>query len=72
MIGHNYGVIGGYVTTLEEQTIVAANRIADILKGAEVNDFPKITETAKSISSTIKFSTSGISAPVNFLPEVRS
>ncbi|WP_293712277.1 sensor histidine kinase [uncultured Parabacteroides sp.] len=47
MIGHNYGVIGGYVTTQERQTIVAANRIADILKGAEVSDFPQITETAK-------------------------
>lgn len=47
MIGHNYGVIGGYVTTLEEQTIVAANRIADILKGAEVNDFPKLRKQQK-------------------------
>ena len=47
MIGHNYGVIGGYVTTLEEQTIVAANRIADILKGSPTDDFPQIMTTDK-------------------------
>lgn len=47
MIGYNYGVVGGYVTTQEEQTIQAANRIADILNGAPANSFPQITETGK-------------------------
>lgn len=47
MIGYNYGVVGGYVTTQEEQTIQAAHRIADILNGAPANSFPQITETDK-------------------------
>lgn len=47
MVGYNYGVIGGYVTTQQEQTILAANRIADILDGTPVSNFPQITETDK-------------------------
>lgn len=47
MIGYNYGVVGGYVTTQEEQTTLAANRIANILKGSAVSSFPQITETHK-------------------------
>ena len=38
MVGYNYGVIGGYVTTQQEQTTLAANRIADILNGAPVRE----------------------------------
>ncbi|WP_455637836.1 ATP-binding protein [Parabacteroides sp.] len=47
MIGYNYGVVGGYVTTMEEQTILGANRIADILFGAPTDNFPKIIEADK-------------------------
>ena len=47
MVGYNYGVIGGYVTTQQEQTTLAANRIADILNGAPVSNFPQITEAGK-------------------------
>ena len=47
MVGYNYGVVGGYVTTQQEQTILAANRIADILDGTPVSNFPQITEADK-------------------------
>lgn len=47
MIGYNYGIVGGYVTTLEEQTTLAADRIADILSGTPVAEFPQITESDK-------------------------
>lgn len=47
MVGYNYGVVGGYVTTQQEQTILAANRIADILNGTPVSNFPQITEADK-------------------------
>lgn len=47
MIGYNYGVVGGYVSTTEEQTSLVANRIADILEGAPIDNFPAITEVGK-------------------------
>lgn len=47
MIGSNNGVVGGFVSPLEDLTILAANRIASILKGASPSDFSQITETSK-------------------------
>lgn len=47
MIGSNNGVVGGFVSPLEDLTILATNRIAQILKGASPCDFSQITETSK-------------------------
>ena len=47
MIGSNNGVAGGFVTPLEGLTILAANRIVDILKGVPTSNFSQITETSK-------------------------
>lgn len=47
MIGSNNGVVGGFVSPLEDLTILAANRIVSILKGASPSDFSQITETSK-------------------------
>lgn len=47
MIGYNNGVVGGYVTTFEEQGRNAAKRVKEILQGTPVTNFPQITESAK-------------------------
>lgn len=47
MIGSNSGVAGGFVTPLEELTVLAINRVADILNGVPPTDFTQITETDK-------------------------
>lgn len=47
MIGSNSGVVGGFVTPLEELTTLAINRVADILNGTQPVKFKQITETDK-------------------------
>ena len=47
MVGYDNRIIGGYITSVEMQVHLAANRVADILNGIPVTDFPQITETAK-------------------------
>lgn len=47
MIGYNNGVVGGYVTPIKDETARAANRMADILNGIPVSNFPKTMETDK-------------------------
>lgn len=44
--GMNEGILGGYITSLETQQNLAADRIAQILDGRDVQEFP-ITETPK-------------------------
>lgn len=48
MIGQNSGVVGGYVTTLEEQIRLAVTRMVALLNGIPSTAFPQITETNKS------------------------
>lgn len=47
MVGYDNRIVGGYITPLQDQIQLAANRIADILNGKPVTDFTKITETNK-------------------------
>lgn len=48
LIGCNNGIVGGYMATLEEQTHEAAGRIADILNGVPLSEFPQIQQSKKS------------------------
>lgn len=47
MIGYNNGIVGGYVSLIQEETTRAANRVADILNGIPVSNFPQVMETDK-------------------------
>lgn len=47
LVGNDDGIVGGYLTPLEEQVRQTVNRVADILNGCSPADFPQITETNK-------------------------
>lgn len=47
MVGYDNRIVGGYITPVQAQVELAANRIADILSGIPITDFPQITETNK-------------------------
>lgn len=47
MVGSNSGVVGGYVTPLEELTTLAINRVTEIINGVPPTNFRQITETDK-------------------------
>lgn len=46
-VGYDNRIVGGYITPLENQVQLSASRIAAILTGTPVTDFPRITETDK-------------------------
>lgn len=47
LIGYKNGFVGGYVTLFEEEVREAVNRVADLLNGVPVSDFPQIQESNK-------------------------
>lgn len=47
VIGYNNGVVGGYVSPMEDQVRQAADRVAGLLSGAPVSRYSQITETSK-------------------------
>lgn len=47
LIGNNSGIVGGYVSPLNEQIRLAADRMAGLLSGVPVANYPQITETSK-------------------------
>lgn len=48
LIGSHNGIIGGYMATFEEQAHEAANRVAVLLGGASLSDFPRMQQSKKS------------------------
>lgn len=47
VIGYTNGIVGGYVSPMEDQIAQAADRVAGLLAGEPVSRYPQITETAK-------------------------
>lgn len=48
LIGCRDGIIGGYMATFEEQAHEAVDRVATILGGASLSDFPRLQQSRKS------------------------
>lgn len=48
LVGNDNGIVGGYITPIEEQVSQAVDRIAKILDGTPPTHFPQVTETKKS------------------------
>lgn len=47
VIGYTNGIVGGYVSPMDDQIVQAADRVAALLAGTPASRYPQITETAK-------------------------